>query len=133
MSSYRLELSKSSKKFLDKSDRNTRERIINVIHALTENPYSYPGIIKLTGYEDTYRVRIGKYRVIYQVVNNLLLIFIQNIDSRGDVYKQLWKYIYIFLCSLINSPTTCTIEFSSIADKNQTAINPTLSLKEPIP
>jgi mRNA interferase RelE/StbE len=89
MSRYRLELSKSSKKFLDKSDRITRGRIINVIHALTENPYSYPGIIKLTGYEDTYRVRIGKYRVIYQVVNNLLLIFIQDIDSRGDVYKQL--------------------------------------------
>lgn len=89
MSRYRLELSKSSKKFLDKSDRITRERIINVIHALSENPYSYPGIIKLTEYEDTFRVRIGKYRLIYQVLDELLLIFIQDIDSRGDVYKQL--------------------------------------------
>jgi mRNA interferase RelE/StbE len=89
MSRYRLELSKSSKKFLDKSNRVTRERIINVIHALSENPYSYPGIIKLTGYEDTYRVRIGKYRLIYQVLDESLLIFIQDIDSRGDVYKQL--------------------------------------------
>jgi mRNA interferase RelE/StbE len=89
MSRYRLELSKSSKKFLDKSDRITRERIINVIHALSENPYTYPGIIKLTGYEDTFRVRIGKYRLIYQVIDESLLIFIQDIDSRGDVYKQL--------------------------------------------
>jgi mRNA interferase RelE/StbE len=89
MSRYRLELSKSSKKFLDISDRITRERIINVIHALSENPYTYPGIIKLTGYEDTFRVRIGKYRLIYQVIDESLLIFIQDIDSRGDVYKQL--------------------------------------------
>jgi mRNA interferase RelE/StbE len=89
MSRYRLELSKSSKKFLDKSDRITRERIINVIHALSENPYTYPGIIKLTGYEDTFRVRIGKYRLIYQVIDESLLIFIQDINSRGDVYKQL--------------------------------------------
>ncbi|WP_396953598.1 type II toxin-antitoxin system RelE/ParE family toxin [Neobacillus niacini] len=50
---------------------------------------SYPGIIKLTGYEDTFRVRIGKYRLIYQVIDESLLIFIQDIDSRGDVYKQL--------------------------------------------
>lgn len=90
MSRYRLELSKGSKKFLDKSDRVTRERIINVIHALSENPYSYPRIIRLAGYEDTYRIRIGKFRVIFQLVNEMLLIFIQDIiDSRGGVYKHL--------------------------------------------
>jgi mRNA interferase RelE/StbE len=89
MTRYLLELSKSSIKFLDKSDRITRERIINVIHALTENPYSYPGIIKLTGFEDTYRIRVGKYRLIFQVLDQKLLIFIQDIDSRGDIYKHL--------------------------------------------
>ena len=89
MSRYQLQLSKSSKKFLDKSDKVTRNRIINVIHALSENPYSYPGIIRLAGYEDTYRVRIGKFRIIFQIVNEILLIFIQDIDSRGDVYKHL--------------------------------------------
>lgn len=90
MSRYTLELSKSSLKFLGKSDRITRERIINVIHALTENPYSYPGTTKLTGFVDTYRVRVGKYRVIYQIFDEKLLIFIQDIDSRGDIYKHLF-------------------------------------------
>ena len=89
MSRYLLELSKSSKKFLTKSDRVTRERIINVLHALTENPFSYPGIVKLSGYEDTYRVRVGKYRIIYQVFDEKLLIFIQDINSWGDIYKHL--------------------------------------------
>ena len=81
MSRYLLELSKGSKKFLTKRDRVTRERIINVLHALTENPFSYPGIVKLSGYEDTYRVRVGKYRIIYQVFDEKLLIFIQDINS----------------------------------------------------
>lgn len=39
MIKYKIELSKSSKKFLDKSDRVTKDRVINVIHSLTENPY----------------------------------------------------------------------------------------------
>lgn len=82
-------MSKSSKKFLDKSDRVTRERIINVIHSLTENPYSYPGTIKLVGYDDIYRIRIGKYRIIYNVLGYKLVIFIQDIDSRGGIYKQI--------------------------------------------
>ncbi len=89
MSRYKLELSRSSKKFLQKNDRVTRERIINVIHALTENPFSYPGMIKLSGFDDTYRVRVGKYRLIYQIYDERLLIFVQDIDSRGDIYKHI--------------------------------------------
>ncbi|QOR67940.1 type II toxin-antitoxin system RelE/ParE family toxin [Cytobacillus suaedae] len=72
-----------------KNDRVTRERIINVIHALTENPFSYPGMIKLSGFDDTYRVRVGKSRLIYQVYDEKLLIFIQDIDSHGDIYKHI--------------------------------------------
>lgn len=89
MSRYSIQLSNSSKKFLQRSDKVTRERVINVIHALTENPYSYPGMMKLSGFEDIFRIRIGKYRLIYQIYDEKLLIFIQDIDSRGDIYKHL--------------------------------------------
>jgi hypothetical protein len=44
-------------------------------------------------------------------------------------YEDTITYFYV---PLLTPPTTCTIKFSPIADKNQTAINPTLSLKEPI-
>lgn len=69
MSKYTLGLSRSSKKILDKSDRIIKERIINVIHATTENPYSYLGAIKLSGFDSIYRVRVGKYRIIYQILD----------------------------------------------------------------
>ncbi|WP_066299322.1 type II toxin-antitoxin system RelE family toxin [Bacillus sp. FJAT-29937] len=89
MNKYTLELSKSSLRFLQKCDRVTKERIINVIHALVENPYSYFGSIKLIGYENVYRIRVGKYRIIYQIQDEKLIINIQDINSRGDVYKRL--------------------------------------------
>jgi hypothetical protein len=45
MCRYTIELSKNSKRFLDKSDKVTRKRIIDAIHALTENPDSSTGIL----------------------------------------------------------------------------------------
>lgn len=89
MSRYTLKLSKSAKKLLDKNDKNTRRRIIEVLHGLTEEPYSYKGSVKLMGYENIYRARVGKYRIIYEIFNHKLIIFIQDIDSRGEVYKNL--------------------------------------------
>lgn len=89
MNKFSFELSKSTEKFLNKSDKATRERIFNIIYGIVENPYSYNGTIKLTGYDNLYRVRVGKYRIIYRIIDNELLIFIQDIDSRGQIYKRL--------------------------------------------
>lgn len=42
---------------------------------------------KHTKYNDIFRLRIGKYRAIFRVVNNELVILVIKIDSRGEVYK----------------------------------------------
>lgn len=44
-------------------------------------------IKKLRGY-DLYRLRVGTYRVIYAVREEIMVISIENIDNRGDVYKK---------------------------------------------
>lgn len=38
-------------------------------------------------YNDVFRLRIGKYRAVFRVINNEILIYVFVIDSRGDVYK----------------------------------------------
>lgn len=38
-------------------------------------------------YNDVFRLRIGKYRAIFRIINNEILIYVFIIDSRGDVYK----------------------------------------------
>ena len=36
---------------------------------------------------ETYRLRLGKYRAIYRLYNDVLVIFVLDIDTRGDIYK----------------------------------------------
>lgn len=76
--------SKKAIKFLKSTDKTNRENILNGILCLTEVPPV--GDIKvLQGRKDELRLRIGKYRIIYQYENNDLIIL--DIGSRGDIYK----------------------------------------------
>lgn len=43
----------------------------------------------MQGYENLYRLRIGQYRLIYQVKQNELVVFILKAGNRGDIYKEL--------------------------------------------
>jgi mRNA interferase RelE/StbE len=46
-----------------------------------------PGCTKLTGEDDTYRVRVGVYRIVYEVLDKRLLVHIVRIGHRRDVYR----------------------------------------------
>ncbi|MFA5916767.1 MAG: hypothetical protein WC850_00850 [Candidatus Gracilibacteria bacterium] len=54
------------------------------------SPYQNNLDIKpLKGKNNHYRLRIGKYRFLYEIIENKILIYFYNADSRGDVYKKL--------------------------------------------
>lgn len=78
---------KYSKDFIKKMrslDKKYGKNIINSIDGLLKIPPM--GDIKpLKGTDDRFRLRIGKYRVIYRIKNDT--IFIDDIGSRGDIYK----------------------------------------------
>jgi len=81
-----LEISykKSALKFLKNTDKNTRDKILYAIQGLAKIPPE--GDIKaLQGRTDEFRLTIGRYRVIYEYQNKLLMIL--DIGSRGDIYK----------------------------------------------
>lgn len=80
---YKIKIEKAAQKFLDKQDRNQRLRLYKAI-------YQLPGgtdIKKLSGH-DLYRLRVGNYRVLYAIDEEIRLVNIENIDNRGDVYKR---------------------------------------------
>lgn len=85
----KIEYSKKAVKYINALDRPTKQRIKTAIEGLTEQPPK--GDIKLLqGFTDgRKRLRVGKYRVIYNYLSNdeIVILYVMNIDSRGDIYK----------------------------------------------
>ena len=85
--SYQVIVPKPVQKQLDNLPASVRQRVIERILALKENPRPF-GSIKLTGYENEYRVRVGNYRVRYQVNDQELLVILLHCKHRKDVYRE---------------------------------------------
>lgn len=83
MKKYTIIFEKAALKFLRKQDKNTQTRLLNVINKLPEGT----DIKKLQGHSELYRLRVGNFRVIYTIKEELRIIDIENIDNRGDIYK----------------------------------------------
>lgn len=81
--SYRVIIDKPAMKFLQKQPRQQQERLLKAIYQLPD-----VGDIKpMSGHDNLYRLRIGAYRVIYTVENEILIVRVLTIGNRGDVYK----------------------------------------------
>jgi mRNA interferase RelE/StbE len=83
---YRIEFSPSAESQFKKLPREVQTRLKPRIDGLTENPFPR-GVRKLSAEENLYRLRIGDYRIIYQVKGRVLLILILKIGHRKDVYR----------------------------------------------
>ncbi len=83
---FRIEWKKSTRKDLRKLPASTGERIVEAVEDLAENPYPH-GVEKLSGSQHACRIRLGDYRIIYEVVTELNLIEIQRVRHRKDVYR----------------------------------------------
>lgn len=80
-----VRFSKKAQRSLNPLDRVTKQRIREGIKGLLQHPPK--GDIKVMQGQPTgvYRLRIGKYRIIYEIVSDTLRIL--DIGSRGDIYK----------------------------------------------
>lgn len=84
MSRYRILLSKTAQRQLNKLDDNLVDKLIAVINNLTDNPRPN-GYIKLRG-RPAYRIRLGNYRIIYEIFDNHLIINVIALGHRKDIY-----------------------------------------------
>lgn len=71
-------------KQLSKLDRVTGKRVAQAISALVENPRP-PGSKKLVGI-DAWRIRVGDWRVIYQIQDDRMIVLVIRVCHRRDVY-----------------------------------------------
>ena len=86
MARYSIEISRTAEKQLDKLNRDDQRRVVRAIIALADDPRPQ-GSRKLTGYDDVFRIRVGRYRVLYSISGKKLVIIILKIGHRKDVYR----------------------------------------------
>ena len=83
--SYKVVIPKPVQKQLSDLPKNQRDRLITDIRLLAEIPRP-SGVKKLKGYENIYRIRVGDYRVIYEVKDQEILVLIISSVHRRDAY-----------------------------------------------
>ena len=81
---YEVEIKKSALKSLKDIPRKEQLRVFGVIDSLSENPLP-PKALKLTG-RDGYRIRVGKYRIIYTFNNRIFKVLVIHIGYRKNAY-----------------------------------------------
>jgi mRNA interferase RelE/StbE len=84
--SYRIVLKKSAAKSLKKIPKADQKRIADKIDSLAEGPPN-PDTTKMKGNNPFHRVRVGDYRIIYEIQNEVLIILIVKIGHRRDIYR----------------------------------------------
>ncbi len=85
MKIYEIEFAKSAAKELQKLEKAEGKTIAKAIYGLANNPRPV-GVKKLVG-QKVWRLRVGDYRVIYEVHDSKVLVIILKVAHRREVYR----------------------------------------------
>ncbi|MFF8913794.1 type II toxin-antitoxin system RelE/ParE family toxin [Streptomyces sp. NPDC015032] len=87
---YAFRFTAAAQRQLRAIDRPAAMRILAALTALGDDPYREDADIKkLTGPSGLYRLRVGSYRVAYQVEDGELIILVVKIGDRRDIYRNI--------------------------------------------
>ncbi|MEQ1643688.1 MAG: type II toxin-antitoxin system RelE/ParE family toxin [Pyrinomonadaceae bacterium] len=80
---YTIEIKKSVFKALRRLDRSTLDKVKNAIDNLAHDPRPF-GYKKLVDEDGLFRIRVGNYRIIYEIHDQVLLIVILRVAKRNE-------------------------------------------------
>ncbi|GMR23904.1 MAG: type II toxin-antitoxin system RelE/ParE family toxin [Acidobacteriota bacterium] len=90
MAKYKIEISRSAEKQLEKLPKDDQKRVVDAVLRLCEDAFPR-GARKLSGYEDVFRIRVGRYRVLYSVSETELIVIVLKIGHRGEEARKVIK------------------------------------------
>jgi mRNA interferase RelE/StbE len=83
---YEVKFTKGARKLFRKLSQELQARIQSQIDDLAIEPRP-DGVKKLQGEENSYRIRVGEYRVVYEIYDDILLVTIVRVGHRNKIYK----------------------------------------------
>jgi len=85
---YRLKIKDSARKQITRLPKRDQRRVMNAIADLGDTPRP-EGVRKIAGADDAYRIRVGDYRIVYEIADRVLTVYIVRVAHRKDVYRGL--------------------------------------------
>ena len=86
MSHYEVAVARRAVKSLAQLPRREQQRIRAAIDLLADEPRP-PGCVALKGEDRVYRVRVGDYRIVYEVHDDRLVVLVVRLGHRRDIYR----------------------------------------------
>ena len=83
---YRVLLERGAEKDLSRLSSEIHDRVITAIQALANNPRP-PGCRKLAGGKNDWRIRVGDYRVVYEIADEIRVVRVNRVRHRREVYR----------------------------------------------
>jgi mRNA interferase RelE/StbE len=83
---YEVLLERNAEKELRRLPSRVHDQAIEAIAALGQNPRP-PGCRKLIGSKSDWRIRVGDYRVIYEIADSVRIIRVHRVRHRSEVYR----------------------------------------------
>jgi mRNA interferase RelE/StbE len=87
MASYSLRIVASLEKDLKRIDKKWIPRLYEAINSLAENPFPTGQCRKIQGSEHSYRIRVGEYRILYEVNREVRIVSVYRVRHRRDAYR----------------------------------------------
>lgn len=88
MSLWTVTWTKTAENYCSRMDKTYRERVQEAIRELAKDPFSSQNVKRLHGeLEGLYRYRVGRFRMVFRVLDDAREVRILAIASRGDAYK----------------------------------------------
>lgn len=92
MKKYKIEFKKSAQKEFYKIPKKLQQSTLEALDLLAKNPFSeLLKIKKLHALENFYRLRLGNYRLVYEIQKNKLIILVIAIGPRQGIYQKIQK------------------------------------------
>jgi mRNA interferase RelE/StbE len=86
---YKVILTNRAAKSYEHLPQETKHRVSEVLDALNETPVPFKSfdVSKLKGFGDTYRIRIGDWRIIYEFYSRKKMVVVHNVLRREKAYQ----------------------------------------------
>jgi mRNA interferase RelE/StbE len=84
---YTVEVARRAVKAIAALPRPQQQRVRAAIDLLADNPRP-PGCVAMAGDAHAYRVRVGDYRIVYEVIDDRLVVHVVRVGHRREIYRR---------------------------------------------